>query len=826
MDAVPYGTADEACPPVPLPPAADAGLSSCLLEGRLASHGRDVEHSVFDVDALRAVEYALLHRGSVLICPADPLSPLAALIAAAVHVDAMVRAKLATGRAERSPLRVCVVSTDYRLRGFYRGLAVRERRGVGGVPMRSIVPAATVRDDGGPSVIDREDGCWSTAFVRSVDAARKLDGLDLLIVDLPAPEITKLRATGVPTVVVTRDPYDPATLTAAAEMTTFGYDWAVHSGLGLDGAASDGAGSLRLANRAGRQVRLVPVVAPSVCTDAGLFWADLGPLLRVAGRSAFVRRLVTDACGLFHDLVGLAMPVAEYERMLGRSLDGRVDALARSARIVADRELREDWLPMVEEELAGLLNALRAADRGSSGDGARYRTKAEVLPPVVGEALDERKDVLVVTRTAALARVYGEYLRPRWPTLRVASLGEIAVVRPADVAVLLGMAPRWGRWVYRCGIGRELVVLAYTARSGSGRPAPITPGSGPDNGFDEAGVVAAAVGLQTEVGLGMSAPPQRVRAWEAVRSGRSEAGAYRRGADGGAVGVVTADVPPPPEVPPGLWDGGGWTAGLDPDPASDDGASGTDAAEVAPGMRVVFTDGTWAWLHDDSLVWRWRRNLGRTDPVEARKLSVGDAVMFIDGDAQKTLLTKVLEVASEVPELAVASTWVEYWRTALARANARFGSYAAVHRALAAHGCDVDYQTVRLWCVGATIGPSDADNVRRLGDVLDDSILRDSHGLVRQGIRTLRGAHIRLGRRLAGLARSLGPAAGGGHLPADEVIDDASGLTAADVESAVEVVTVAEVEPAAVVPRVLTGHRRGPDEPVDLIRTIPDEEQK
>src|SRR5205809_150118 len=91
VDAVPYGTADDGCPSVPLPPAVGAGFSSCLYEGRLKSDGRTVETSIFDVDALRAVEYAFARRGSVLICPADPLSPLAALIAATAHIDAMVR---------------------------------------------------------------------------------------------------------------------------------------------------------------------------------------------------------------------------------------------------------------------------------------------------------------------------------------------------------------------------------------------------------------------------------------------------------------------------------------------------------------------------------------------------------------------------------------------------------------------------------------------------------------------------------------------------------------------------------------------------------------
>jgi len=481
VDAVPYGTAGDGCPPVPLPPAVGAGLSSCLVEGRLTSDGRSIETSIFDVDALRAVEYALAQGGSVLICPADPLFPLSALIAAAVHVDAMVRTRLASGRAEPSPLRIGVVTGDYHVRGFYRGLAVRERRGVGGVPMRSIVPAATVGANGMLTVIDREDGRWSTVFVESIDAARRLRNLDLLIADLPVPDAEKLTGLTVPTVVVARDPADPMALRVAERTAAFGYDWAVRAGAGSYGFAAD-LSSARMANRVGGRVRVVPVVAPDVCADAGLFWGDVAGLLRLAGRSPFVRRLVADAFGLFHDLVGLAMPVGEYDRIYGRSLRSRVEDLARNAKIVADRELRDDWLPMVEAELAGLLGALRAAERQDPDAGRGAPTKAAVLPQVLAEALDDGEDVLVVTRTAPLARAYAEYLSTRWPAVRVASLGQLTDVRPAGSAVLLGIAPSWGRWVYRSGVGRELTVLAYSTPD---VPGPVS-GDRAECQFDEA----------------------------------------------------------------------------------------------------------------------------------------------------------------------------------------------------------------------------------------------------------------------------------------------------------------------------------------------------
>lgn len=815
MDAVPYGTVGEGCPPVPLPSAAAADLSSCLSEGRLTLGRIPIQPSVFDVDALRAVEHAVLRRGSVLICPADPLSPLPALVPAAAHIEAMIHDSLRSGRAAPSPLRIGVVATDPRLRGFYRALAVSPRPGGAGEPLRSTVAAATVGRNGRLSVIDRDDGRWSTVFVDSVAAARALDNLDLLVVDLPVGDADAVCEVGVPTVVVARDPADPAVVRLARRMPAFGYDWVLSDGFRADTARPGGTLS---AGDGGTRIGVRPVACPALCADAGLFWADISTLARLGGRSAYVSTLLAQAFGLFHDLVGLAMPVSAHDRLAGMPLRERIGALARAARVVADRELRADWLPMVEVELAGMLLALDAAERElPTRRGASPATKAHALLEVAADVLDAGKDALLVARTAALARLYTDYLRDSLPAVRITSLGALATCQPADVAILLGAPPTWGRWVYRSRVARQFVVLAYAPDAPNGSlPAPHrSRGDGP---FDEVAVVADAVRMQKAAGLRLSLPRQRSRAWTAVRVGSIPDGATapEEAAEPGLddVGLIAAR---PPEVPPGLWDGNGWTAQLEPRGATGSVDEQADAGgtDVVAGLRVLFNDGSWAWVRADSPVWRWRSHARRTEPVDAGRIAVGDELVFIDGDAHKTLLAKILEVAEDVPELAVAGAWVSHWRTALARAYTRCGSYATLARQLAAHGCAVQAQTVRLWCIGVTLGPDDPTDLRRLGLLLNDDALTTRHEAVWRAMQTLRHAHVRLGRRLAALTRSLGPAGSRGALPADEVLDAASGLTAADVETAVVVLTVARIEPAPAVPALLTGPRRPADEPAD-----------
>jgi hypothetical protein len=365
-----------------------------------------------------------------------------------------------------------------------------------------------------------------------------------------------------------------------------------------------------------------------------------------------------------------------------------------------------------------------------------------------------------------------------------------------------------------------MTVLAYAplpaADGGTGRsPA----GQAADPGFSEAAMIATAIGRQDAAAARLSGASQRARAWAGLRSG-DPGGAPR--ASGPAVpGRVTITVPPPPEAPPGLWDGSDWIVPLEPGPAADSPTAGGRGriGDTAPGFRVTFADGSWAWLAAHGQVWRWRRHSGVPRQAEARDLAVGDEVVLIDGDAHKTLLAKLLDAAENIPALALASGWHGHWRATLEHARERAGSYAALTRRLGALGCRVQAETVRLWCTGATIGPDDPADLGRVGEAASDPVLTAQAAEVWRAMRTLRGAHVRAGRRLAALARVIGPAAGDGRLPADEVIDPASGLTAGDLGAAVVVLLVTRIEAAEAVPLVLAGARRQAREPADFLTT-------
>ena len=765
-------------------PQAVPGLSSCLEERRLTSSGHSIPVSPFEVDAVRLAEWAVAGHRTLVLCPPDPLAPLSALIAAAVHVADMTDFFARSGVASGSRRHVAVVTTDYHARGVYRGLGIRGQ-GSSVAPLRDVVRAATLGRDGTVRVLDSAlDGAasWSTIFVRSIHDLRRVGRLDLVVVELPTDDPAALLDLKVPTVVLARDPADGVVLALAERALTFGWDQAdVEARVGCNLPP-------RLARRAtGAACRVVAVTDASVCENAGLFWQDIGPLVRASRRSAVAGELAREAFGLFHDLLGLALPTVQYEQLTA-AVAVRLRAVAAAARLT-DGDARDLYLPMIALELRDLAGALGPTP-----------SKAGALRRLVAELLDSGEDVMLIARTADMARMYASNFAADTVLrrVRVVSLGALADEPPASAAILTGMAPTWARWVYRAGIANTLYILAYAT---AGQES-----TGPQ--FSEADAVRAVIALQQSRETWLARPSAKARTWSHLSGERVTIPDEDPAAPEPTVDVMAS--PPPPEIPPGLWDGRDWLTSLEPGAA---GRSPGDAGDrvqrldaIVAATKVTFDDGRWAVLDLDGSVTRFRAGSGSADPgYGVRQIRPGDQILFLDGDSQKDLLAKVLEVAGEIPALAVAAGWVGHWRRVLAASYGRFGSYERFATSLRDQGCSVQTQTVRLWVIGTTIGPEDADDVRRVGLVADDEALLSHHGEVVRAMRSLRGAHTKLGRRLSDLALQVGAAAAAGHLARDEVIDERSGLTVADFQDSLDLVTVRAREDLGDVPFAITG---------------------
>jgi len=768
-------------------PHDDPGLATCLQDRQICKDCVPLPVSRFEIEAVCLAEWAVARGRVLVLCPPDPLAPLAELIAAAVHVADMAEQYRRTHWALGSRRKVAVVTSDYRARGHYRGLGVRNRYG-GTAPLRDVVPAATLGRDGVVRILGDVGRDWSTVFVSSTAEIERVGRIDLAVVDLGTVGRCATLELGIPVVAIARDPADPMLQRLPDRALTFGWDRSdLESVRGCAGLPP------RLATRArGEACEVVGVPAHAVCENAALFWQDVGPLVQLSGRAGVARELAHEAFALFYDLLGLALPLQAYEALTA-PIHRRLDAIASAARLTRG-EVRDLYLPMVEAVLRDFARAL-----GTSPP------KHDALMSTLGWLLDDHRDVMLVARTAELARVHASELANHGALarVRVSSLGSLPGEAPAEVAVLTGMPPTWARWVYRAGIAERLVVLAYTPE---GPTEPVT------RRFDEVDTVRRTVADQCARESWFGRPAAKDRVWsqlsgEPRRVHEADEGMPPK-EDVSGVGVVLAS---PAEVPPGLWDGMGWLAPLEPGGvtagAMPDGLNGARSpGAVVSAVRVTFEDGRWALMNAAGTVTRFRPGSGTAEPAfEVSKLRPGDQVLFLDRDSRKDLLAKVIEVAAEVPAQATAAGWVAHWRRVLVKAHRHFGSYPAFRSALKEHGCRVQAQTVRLWVIGVTIGPDDDADVHRVGLVTGDPVLLSQHGEVCRAIRSLRGAHDSLTRRLSELALRVGSAAAAGYLRPDELVDERSGLTAADFQESIDILAVRSIEEVGDMPYVLLG---------------------
>lgn len=760
----------------------------CAEDCRLRIDGARLATTKVDVTALRLVEWAMASGRTIALVMPDPYDLLVPLTAGAVHVLRMLELKERLDGAPRSDLRVGVVTRSYRPRHAYRLL------GLPGATLVASVPAARRLATGEVVVLGNTRGDWGTIFVRRPGELEGIGRLDLVVVDLPVYEWDALERIQAPKVVVAHDPTDLGLLGMVHKAPTFSWtadDLARLSPIALGpGTGAEVAERLEIVARG---VKVIPVAVrqQGVCEEASQFWNDAGPLQRAARGSYLAGELAQEAMGLFYDLMHMALPLEDYERLTGTRMAARLRAL-RHDEFDAKSDLGGTYLPMVHLELTDLAKALGPVP-----------AKAGALAELLREELQNRKTVLLVARTPDLARVYGAYFKRYVESgrLRVTSISAAGEQKPADVAVLTGIPPAWARFVYGAGLATEIKVLAYATE----RTLAVI-----KDGFVEAERVAAALEYQRERAGWLGADAVRAKSWNSLSGDAVPVPAppvlrFER------VALVDA---PAPDLPPDLWSGAvpaPHDEGLDLSvlaPVALAGSAGP-RAQFAEALRVVFDDGTWVLLDAASTVTRYDSLTQRARAGhEVAKLVRGDEVVLLDDDARKDVLTKVIEVAREVPRLAVAATWVDYWRKALLRGKQLLGTYSAFAEKLHAAGCERTIATVRFWVVGDVIGPRDEQDIRRVGEVIDDAVLRDRWRDVAGGIAVFRNAHKELTRRVGALAVRYGTGAASGAIRADELIDVRTGFTAGDFSDCVEIKRIKAIVPEGVVPTAALGRLR------------------
>ena len=688
--------------------------------GGITLDGARIAVSSVDVFMMTLADKAIKLGEPIVLGHPDPLNALVVLVPAAAHIARMAETRKSSDR------RIVVVTRNPRLRYLYR------RLGVGSALLRDVVPAISLNALGYLERLGTKDSTGFTAFVGSVSDVSRVPSPDLIIVD--SPESLSGSYPRLPTIFLIRNPGDIRARSLAKSFPTFyvnGRDLKTSEPVRVvDGPQLANALDRLEVLRSGSTVDLRRVEAPTVAANFSLLWDDLGPLLRAAGRSVVATELAKAAFQAMYDLLHLSVPLSRYEKARGsvRSLVRHMKALGRRAQ----GELGDVYLPMVAAELEGMAEGL-----------GEIPIKATILRNMVSASTKDTGKTIVVARNVESAALLRQWLESELGReVGVFPYSQLSTIKPVETAIFTGLAPRWARDLYFAGIAQRVTLLGYSGASA----------------VDEATLIKASVSAHATYGQWLSrdalkdqcvsylydlppkfedAQPQEpvidVLPGNAEAEGPDESfGSSFDDLWTNVTGRLAGDESPPPGS------------------RQDREGVGTASRDI---VRIQFVDGRWAYLDGEAPV--TVLDGVATRATLAGDLTPGDALFVIDGMANKTVLSKVLEVAQEIPELAVAAAWMEPWRQTVASARERFGSYTQFAEALRERGCELSTVAIRLWAVGVTIGPRSSLDVQRVGEVMGVKVLQERSQEVWRAMTALRGAHVRLGQKV-GLAGAQG----------------------------------------------------------------------
>jgi hypothetical protein len=235
-----------------------------------------------------------------------------------------------------------------------------------------------------------------------------------------------------------------------------------------------------------------------------------------------------------------------------------------------------------------------------------------------------------------------------------------------------------------------------------------------------------------------------------------------------------------------------------------DGAGETnqdDWTETA--VRAVFDDGGEILLPLDDYVNVITRTLDGVSivPRFSRSLRVGDELLLVHGEHRRglygLLVSRVHSHPTIAPWLSLIDRWHQDLRRTFLEHKRRSGlTFESLLEGLRSRGSAITTAaSVRGWVIGATLAPSDRDDIRRLGEILDITTAKQYAREIGNAAGRLAGLHRSLSQRLNRWLAS--EDAGAATLSSDQAVVDAElGLTVEDFRHSIvrgRVASVAEV---------------------------------
>lgn len=168
-------------------------------------------------------------------------------------------------------------------------------------------------------------------------------------------------------------------------------------------------------------------------------------------------------------------------------------------------------------------------------------------------------------------------------------------------------------------------------------------------------------------------------------------------------------------------------------------------------VKVSLLGGRYIMLHAEKHVQIYDESTEKVKDRIGRNLKRNDLLILIENSTRKSLAESIINKVESHPSMiqvvVYQKAWSYYLRQALEESGDHFNE---VIEKLTAHGAKEPKTpaAVYQWINGVIIGPSDLDNIRRIGEIYNKPFLIDHFKEIANAVRRLRSIHRSLAKRL------------------------------------------------------------------------------
>jgi len=215
-------------------------------------------------------------------------------------------------------------------------------------------------------------------------------------------------------------------------------------------------------------------------------------------------------------------------------------------------------------------------------------------------------------------------------------------------------------------------------------------------------------------------------------------------------------------------------------------------------VKLFIEDGSYVIFPFDETINVIKPGQFKSDERYVGSVQRGDRVVFIHGQQRQNFYELIISRVHQHPSMMLNLALIERWRTDFVSAYQKWHERGTRNldellRCLNDKGSSLRSSgSLRRWLQGRTLCPDEAEDLRRLADVLGMDYVRQQYKRIEHAARRLRGLHISLSTKLNRWLEQQAAGVDGGN--DDDVIDQALGLTFGDLKSSLMLLRIKDVE--------------------------------